>query len=449
MRTWTCLLLFGALGCAPKAPPAAPSPAPAPALPDGTFGENVAVLSTIDLGETAGMKMGMHTVGGRWYLYAGAQWAAGFHVIDVTDPSAPEVVNFIDGSSFLRCRVATEQTPECIEQARSGTLTVNLQVADGRLVLALEKNFISDAEDHDAGVLIFDLADPVSPALIGRYDDTADGTHRNYYDGGDRVFASLDIAGFGNRSLGILDIADPSAPSLVGQWTLPDMAETDGPIDDPAAPSVHGGAYPSADRSRLYVPCLAGGLYILDITDEAAPETISHLPFSPPLAEHAVHTAMPLRADWLVVSSEAFEEGCSAGVQFIGMVDISDETDPRLVSLLPAPVAPPGADYDSFCEKGGRFGPHNLHQWQNQPALLHDSTRIYVAYFNAGLRIYDTADPYEPVEIGWFIPPDPVELLGSVPSVPRVYTDDVLVDARGNIFISHKNQGIWVLRYAP
>ena len=26
-------------------------------------------------------------------------------------------------------------------------------------------------------------------------------------------------------------------------------------------------------------------------------------------------------------------------------------------------------------------------------------------------------------------------------------SEDVLVDIRGNIFVSHKNQGIWVLRY--
>jgi len=34
---------------------------------------------------------------GRWYLYTGHFWHRGWSVIDVTDPTKPEVVNFIEG----------------------------------------------------------------------------------------------------------------------------------------------------------------------------------------------------------------------------------------------------------------------------------------------------------------------------------------------------------------
>ena len=36
--------------------------------------------------------------------------------------------------------------------------------------------------------------------------------------------------------------------------------------------------------------------------------------------------------------------------------------NPRLLSLFPLPHPPPGAPYKNFCEKGGRFGPHNTNQ---------------------------------------------------------------------------------------
>jgi hypothetical protein len=31
----------------------------------------------------------------------------------------------------------------------------------------------------------------------------------------------------------------------------------------------------------------------------------------------------------------------------------------------------------------------------------------------------------------------------------HVQTEDVLVDARGYIYITHKNQGLWILRHTP
>jgi len=40
---------------------------------------------------------------------------------------------------------------------------------------------------------------------------------------------------------------------------------------------------------------------------------------------------------------------------------------------------------------------------------------IYLTYFNAGLRVYDIKDPIQPVESGWFIPPDPTANSGPLP----------------------------------
>ena len=61
---------------------------------------------------------------------------------------------------------------------------------------------------------------------------------------------------------------------------------------------------------------------------------------------------------------------------------------------------------------------------------------IYLTYFNAGLRVYDIKDPIQPVESGWFIPPDPTANSGPLPKDVVAQTEDVLVDTRGYIHIT-------------
>ncbi len=64
----------------------------------------------------------------------------------------------------------------------------------------------------------------------------------------------------------------------------------------------------------------------------------------------------------------------------------------------------------------------------------------------AGLRVYDIRDPRTPNEIAYFIPPDPKVRIGTKPSKLVEQTEDVLVDRRGFIYISQKNQGIYILK---
>jgi hypothetical protein len=73
---------------------------------------------------------------------------------------------------------------------------------------------------------------------------------------------------------------------------------------------------------------------------------------------------------------------------------------------------------------------------------------IYLTYFNAGLRIYDIKNPRAPKEVGSFMPPTPTKRYGPLPYDKLVsQTEDVLVDTRGNIYITDKNWGVFILRY--
>jgi hypothetical protein len=182
------------------------------------------------------------------------------------------------------------------------------------------------------------------------------------------------------------------------------------------------------------------------------PRLVSDLPFSPPFQSFiAVHSAVPLQGKPLViVNSEAISERCDEPLGFVGIVDVEKEERPRLISLFPLPVPPKELGVTSFCHRAGRFGPHNQHQPQGQSVLWQDERYAYVTYFNAGLRVYDIQDERAPKEVGWFLPPDPQTRRGPLPKTGLVaQSEDVVVDARGNIYVSDKNHGVYILRHKP
>lgn len=401
-------------------------------LPPGpSFRHRVEVIGYNDLDGRPAFKMGMQAVGGRWYLYLGHLWHRGWSIIDVTEPRAPRLVRFLEGPA--------------------NTWTIQVQVADGVMVTALERIGPGWGDDpgrpFDEGVLIWDVRDPEMPKRLGQWRTGGTGTHRNFYDGGRYVHLAAGLPGYVGNVYQIIDIADPSRPKEVARWWLPGQWRDGGETGAPADTGLHGGAYVEEDRA--YLPYGGAGLIILDVSDVAAPRLVSRLSFSPPFQSRiAVHTAIPLRQRQLVaVNSEAIAEECREPLGFAGLVDASDERAPSLLSLFPLPAPPTGAPFRNFCERGGRFGPHNQHQPQHRSSLWPGDDLIFLTYFNAGLRIIDIADPRLPREVGYFVPPDPTVRRGVLPRTLVAQSEDVLVDARGYIYVTDKNHGLYVLRY--
>ena len=245
-----------------------------------------------------------------------------------------------------------------------------------------------------------------------------------------------------------MDIEDPANPREVSRWWRHGQWIAGGEQGAPAETALHGGAYVRGDRA--YLPYSGGGFVILDISDITRPRLVSDLSFSPPFAARiAVHTSLPLNGRPLVVvNSEAIAERCDEPLQFAGIVDISVETRPRLISLFPLPLPPEDAPFRSFAERPGRFGPHNQHQPQFQDILWQDENLVFITWFNAGLRVYDISIERQPVEVGYYLPPDPQVRRGPLPKTGLVtQSEDVVVDARGNVYLSDKNHGIHVLRF--
>jgi hypothetical protein len=402
-------------------------------LPPGDhWCDNLEVVGYHDLSGRPGFKMAVQEVDGRWLLYLGHLWHRGWSILDVTEPSTPRLVHSVDGPD--------------------NTWTIQIQVAERRMVTALERidsGWGGDsAAPHDEGFLVWSVDDPVDPQLLGQYRTGGAGTHRNYYDGGRYVHTSSAAAGFDGHIYAIVDIADPATPFEIGRWWVPGQWRAGGEDGVPLGTSLHA-PYVSGDRA--YLAYGAAGLIVLDIADPHSPTLVSRLDFVPPFNPViGIHSAVPLAGRGLVIAnSEAIAEECSEPLGFAGLVDVAHERDPQVISMFPLPVPPPAAPYRNFCERGGRFGPHNLHQPQGHPALLQREDIAMLTWFSGGLRINDIADPRQPREVGAFVPPDPTERRGLLPRGRLVaQTEDVIADARGFIYVTDKNLGVYVLRYA-
>jgi hypothetical protein len=333
----------------------------------------------------------------------------------------------------------------------ANTSTGQVDIGGNIMITGLERKAVDWGGDaskpYDEGVLIWDIADPVNPKQLGQYKTGGNGTHRNYYAGGKYMHLAAGMKGYRGNIYVIVDISDPAKPIEAGRWWVPGQKEGESQTA-PVATSLHGP--PEVMGNTVYLPYGGAGMIILDISDVSQPKEIGRLNFSPPfLSFIGLHTVQPVPGkNIVVVNSEAIRENCKEPLNHTSIVDVSDLTKPRLVSVFPLPVPPPEAPYKSFCEKGGRFGPHNQNQLQHNPFVKKQDHLIYLTYFNAGFRIYDISQPTEPREVGYFLPPDPKTRIGVFPKDSlTVSSEDVLVDTRGYIYVTDKNLGLYVLRY--
>jgi hypothetical protein len=406
-------------------------------IPTGWQASNVKPVAFLNVPGPRTFKLGIKPHNGRWYLFvADGQGGptsldrpdTGFSLVDVTDPAKPRLVT------------------QVYVQRGDGQLTL-----DGDLLIAGQQLNLPPADAPDSVThrrsdmaSLFDISDPEHPKKISVWNAEGWGTHRNGYPGGKYAFMSAWVPGFhGNDTtiLIILDVSDPTKPHEVGRWWRKGHAngETPGPIRY----GHHGPALLQPDGKTLtvgYVP----GVTNLDISDPAHPKPIGEILFSPlpDLGQQAIHTVAPLPNGHLTVSVEPSAQGCEAeSPSFAAVVDNRDFSRPKLVGYYPRPLPPPGAPYRTFCQKEGRFGPHNVNTEFHEAGVEPPSSRVFMTYFNAGLRVFDVSDPHFPSEIGWFLP-----RMGAWKDGVRGL-EDVLVDTRGYAYLTDGQQGLWVVRY--
>jgi hypothetical protein len=266
-----------------------------------------------------------------------------------------------------------------------------------------------------------------------------------------------------NFHLRVVDISDPADPTEVSTFMYPgqDPAE-DASQDELYNRYFHGPAYAMGDRAYLSYGRV--GMITLDISDPTDPTQLYEAGFGGSLGGYnGVHSFITIPGtDLAAVNSEAIlegrpqdrEHGDPLGYTFL--VDISEETDPyfdnvnhhgpRVISSMPVPSPSDHVEYDDYFDKPGRFGPHNQHHPRGEECRFHSDEYLVMAYFNAGIRVFDISNPVMPTEAGHYVPEDPEHRYGPRPrNELGTQVEDVAVDSRGYIYCTDPNRGLFIL----
>lgn len=369
-------------------------------------GEDRSGLRLIGSSDLAGHGDGMQVMRHGDVLYVGHFGPSGMgtSILDVSDLTSPRLARQI--------------------AAPDGAHNHKVQIADG-LLLVNHEAFRGGTPER-VGMAVHDISDPFEPREIGFWDSTGQGVHRIVWEGGRFAYVSATPEGFSERIWVVVDLKDPENPTERARWWWPGMeegAERDWPGSEER--SVHH-ALVSGDRA--YLGFWDSGMVILDISDLGHIEVVSRLNW---VVGGHTHTCLPLTSQNLVaVTDESTFNDCQGPPHMIRLVDISDETDPKVRSVCPTPG-------EEFCLHGLRYGAHCLHE--NRPNSYRSETLLFATYFNAGLRVYDVEDPDHPREIAHYIPECP-------PDQEAIQINDVFVDEDLNVFITDRvNGGVYVL----
>jgi hypothetical protein len=293
--------------------------------------------------------------------------------------------------------------------------------------------------------------------------------------------------GFNDRIFFVVDLKDPKNPKEVGDWWVPGQANDEyrywipvgnfsSPIYIDGSGNLHqkvGLHYTFVQGNRAYLSYHHAGVIILDITKKTNPKFISRLDYllppdgytdshgvdheRPPLAsgEEDVSPDDMVCADinsgtygkyacgnthaakivpgrnLLLVSDEYFS--CPYG--HVRIVDIKDETDPRVISHFYYPTQ---LDCDRDWGPGSTPSAHL--------GTAQGSNLYWMAWYAYGLRGIDISDPEHMKEAAHFfyrILPTEEEPEGSSTSV----TYDVAHGPHGLLYLTDNVSGIRVLDY--
>jgi hypothetical protein len=311
------------------------------------------------------------------------------------------------------------------------------------------------------GLELWDVTDPANPTELGFWDSEccARGVHEfeveHRADLG-RTFAYATVptsrypdettsSGYrdadGDGDFRLIDITDPTAPFQVSDWGI---QEVGGPFYggqgcDPDANYGHG-AEPSADGRFVFLSYWDSGFVKLDLTNPASPVFKGRTVY-PANADGDAHSAQWDEGRKLLFGADedfckASGSGIEKGFGYMRVYDYSRATAPRQIGEYRTPNSLGTSD-----QAAGDFVIHNNF-------LV--GTDVYSSWYTDGVRVVDTSDPRQPVEVAYFVPPagsNPVKpsQRGTLSNTTQVW-GVVLDESTGLIYASDMNTGLWILR---
>lgn len=475
-----------AVACSPPPSSSAPASAATPPLPvaaEPTASVDLRLVGHNDLQARSAYQPLVHRYGERRILFVGHHAGEGLNpitglleknglsILDVSDPTKPVYLAHLAPTGAEAS--GTQHVQVC-----DGTALPN---ADDAKVYAIRTNGLLAYE-------VVDVTDPAAPRFVTTIAETGTSsrpeserghreTHKFQWDCASGI-AYLNGTAEGwrvTRVLQAFDVSDPTAPRHLRDFGLagyePSAA---GPMPEPQVAGLH---QPFVVGNRMYLGYNSGEEGTLQIVDRdkfLRGDPAAREPLAPTAASLAypeiarldlpsfwgVHTAKPLYdfpiadyadnrdarvRDLLLVASEAGTFRCQEPRDVLLILDITEEEHPVPISTFQVPEEP-----GDFCHRGGRFGPHSFADAYH-PSF--DRTLVVLAYFNAGVRVVDIRNPFEPKEVARFVPEvtantteSCIEIDGVRQCDRAIQTNNVNIDDRGYIYaVDRASTGLHVL----
>ena len=359
----------------------------------------------------------------------------GRRVLYLAHESAPKDITSVDVTDIANPQLLA-QTELPYGHLRSNSLSI----VDDTMLVAYQS---LEPGQPGTGMGVYNISNPEEPQQIGFMDlggEYSRGCHCLWWVDGNYAHLSTGAADFQPRDQKddqfymIVDVSDPTSPQEAGRWWFPGTREGDAdpmPARHPQFDAGHrlhnGNVYPERP-DRAYCAYMDSGVVILDIEDKANPKMVSHINYAPPFPGFT-HTVLPLfNRDLMLVTQESVRLGGEDYPKLMWMMDIRDETNPIIISTLPMP------DTDDFFNRPGRFGAHNVYENQPGSTCFFSDKLIFATLFNAGVRVYDTSDPFRPEEVAYFVPEIP-------DGAPSNGINDVYVDENGIMYVVDRLKG--------
>jgi hypothetical protein len=450
---WIGSILGGLLVCASLTAPAYAQ--------HGTESKDMRLVGYNDLQARSAYQPVINQQGGRWIAYVGHHGGLranaltgkdednGTSIVDVTDPKSPKYLAHIPGDKG---------------EGEAGAAQM-VRVCNGRTLPKADPSKVYMLRTFgNKGHEVWDVTVPEKPSIVSVVEKGLAGTHKNWWEC-DTGIAYL-ISGVpdwrSTRMMQVYDLSDPATPVLIRNFGVP--GQEPGTAGSRSRFSMHGGISngPKGNRFYLGYGTVSNGLIqildrdkLINGPKEPTPENLRYpvvaqveappywgahttLPIPgmemPELANYWGPNAGPKYRDILVIVNESTGNECRESRQQAYFMDITNEKTPFTISNFDVPEKP-----GNFCSRGGRFGAHSSNEHQ---APMYAKRILFMTWFNAGVRAVDIRNPYQPREIGYYIPATNdkteqrcVERDGSKQCKIAIQTNNAEVDDRGYIYV--------------
>ena len=435
--------------------------------------KNMRLVGYSDLQARSAYQPTIHKQGNRYIAYVGHHGGTpdvpkpvnkltgqpefnGTSILDVTDPANPKYLRHIPGLEGHYEDGGAQMVRACDGK--------DLPKGDPAKVYLLR---VFGGRAHE----VWDVTDPANPSILTRINGLKD-THKNWWECDTGIaFLVSGIEGWRPRRMTqVYDLSDPSKPVHIRDFGLPGQQ----PGATGAVPTdLHGAISTGAQGNRVYFAYGTNKGGVLQIVDrdkllngprEPTPENLRYPVVGQldMLPLNGAHTSFPLGKmriaefakdkaggirDIVMLVDEALVNECQAAEtrQMVWFVDVTVETRPMVISNFNVPEAS-----GNFCDRGGRFGSHSSNE---SMAPVFYKKLAFVTWFNAGVRAIDVRDPFQPKEVGYFIPAITeatdkrcIKVDGQDLCKVAIQSNNVETDDRGYVYVVDRaNTGLHIL----